>query len=147
MNVLFCILFRYLDFSIILCYPWVVHELSIVCPSFISAHPRETRGGGTAIIHRNSLKVSTVAESQNHPSFEGLECIVTSTHVVRLSVIYRPPPSTKNKTTHKQFLTEFADYLGYIVTTPGMLLIVGDFNYHVEDTSDSEACSFNTLID
>ena len=28
-----------------------------------------------------------------------------------------------------------------------MLLIVGDFNYHVEDTSDSEACSFNTLID
>ena len=27
-----------------------------------------------------------------------------------------------------------------------MLLIVGDFNYHVEDTSDSEAISFNTLI-
>ena len=113
----------------------------------ITHNPRETRGGGTAIIHRNSLKVSTVSESQNHPSFEGLECIVTSTHVVRLSVIYRPPPSTKNKTTHKQFLTEFADYLGYIVTTPGMLLIVGDFNYHVEDTSDSEACSVNTLID
>ena len=36
MNMLFCILFRYLDFSIILCYPWDVHELSIVCPSFIS---------------------------------------------------------------------------------------------------------------
>ena len=113
----------------------------------IKHNHRQTRGGGTAIIHRNSLKVSTVSESQNHPSFEGLECIVTSTQLVRLSVIYRPPPSTKNKTTHKQFLAEFADYLGHIVTTPGMLLIVCDFNYHVEDTSDSEACSFNTLID
>ena len=67
--------------------------------------------------------------------------------VVRLSVIYRPPPSTKNKTTHKQFQAEFADYLGNIVTAPGMLLIVGDFNYHVEDTSDSEACSFTNLIE
>ena len=28
-----------------------------------------------------------------------------------------------------------------------MLLIVGDFNYHVEDTSDSDACSFTNLID
>ena len=28
-----------------------------------------------------------------------------------------------------------------------MLLIVGDFNYHVEDTSDSEACRFNNVID
>ena len=28
-----------------------------------------------------------------------------------------------------------------------MLLIVGDFNYHVDDISDSEACSFTNLID
>ena len=28
-----------------------------------------------------------------------------------------------------------------------MLLIVGDFNHHVEDTSDSEACRFNNVID
>ena len=110
-------------------------------------NPRQARGGGTAIIHRNSLTVTKVSESQTHPSFEALECVVTSTQVVRLSVIYRPPPSTKNKTTHKQFQAEFADYLGHIFTTPGMLLIVGDFNYHVEDTSDSEACSFNNLID
>ena len=73
---------------------------------------------------------------------------MSSHQVVRLSVIYRPPPSTRNKTTHKQFQAEFADYnLGHIVTAPGMLLIVGDFNYHVEDTSDSEACSFTNLIE
>ena len=110
-------------------------------------NPRQARGGGTAIIHRNSLTVTKVSDSQPHPSFEALECIVTSTQVVRLSVIYRPPPSTKNKTTHKQFQAELADYLGNIVTAPGMLLIVGDFNYHVEDTSDSEACSFTNLIE
>ena len=110
-------------------------------------NPRQARGGGTAIIHRNSLTVTKDSESQTHPSFEALECVVTSTEVVRLSVIYRPPPSTRNKTTHKQFQAEFADYLGNIVTAPGMLLIVGDFNYHVEDTSDTESCCFNNLID
>ena len=82
-------------------------------------NPRQARGGGTAINHRNSLTVTKVSESQTHPSFEALECVVTSTQVVRLSVIYRPPPSTKNKTTHKQFQAEFADYLGHIVTAQG----------------------------
>ena len=110
-------------------------------------NPRQARGGVTAIIHRNSLTVTKISDSQPHPSFEALECVVTSTQVVRLSVIYRPPPSTKNQTTHTQFQAEFADYLGNIVTAPGMLLIVGDFNYHVEDTSDSEACSFTNLIE
>ena len=28
-----------------------------------------------------------------------------------------------------------------------MLLVVGDFNYHVEDTSYNEACSFTNLIE
>ena len=104
----------------------------------------------TTQVHRTistcSLHMRNIAKIIRYPSFEALECVVTSTQVVRVSVI-RPPPSTKNKTTHKQFQAEFADYLGHIVTAPGMLLIVGDFNYHVEDTSDSEACSFTNLID
>lgn len=115
----------------------------------IKHNPRKSRGGGTALIHRTTLTVTALPDtSHEHKSFETLECIVKASVVVRLIVVYRPPPSMTNKTTHQQFLIEFADYLEQLVTCPGKLLLFGDFNYHMDacDDRDRDASSFRDLI-
>jgi len=113
----------------------------------IKHNPRQSRGGGTALIHRTSLTVNALPDtSAEHKSFESLECIIKSSVLLRLAVIYRPPPSCTNKTTHQQFLSEFAGYLEQLVTCTGKLLILGDFNYHVNISDDRDAASFLNLI-
>ena len=40
---------------------------------------------------------------------------------------------------HAKFFEEFASPLESLVTAPGSLLMVGDFNFHVNDASDRSA--------
>ena len=112
----------------------------------IKHNPRGSRGGGTALIYKSSLCVKSVPDTSVHPSFELLHCVIRSTVTVNLAVVYRPPPSTKNKTTHQQFLAEFGLFLEHFIMTSGKLLIVGDFNYHVDDEMNSEAADFLDLL-
>ena len=59
-----------------------------------------------------------------------------------LLVIYRPPSHKPN-----QFIDEFASLLEFLVHSPGLLLIVDDFNIHVDDKSCQLGQSFLSLID
>ena len=53
--------------------------------------------------------------------------------VVRLiAVLYRPPSSDVSL-----FFDKFANYLAHIVTASGYLLIVGDFNFHVDSQNNA----------
>ena len=75
-------------------------------------------------------------------TFECLEiCIKNGSDCKRLCVVYKPPSCSK-----KTFLEEFEGYLGNHVTTSGSLLIMGDFNFHMEDDSDSDTLSFRNLL-
>ena len=61
--------------------------------------PGAKRGGGTAVIYKAGLLVSLVSSSQDKPytQFEHMECLLSSKdHGIRLCVVYRPPPCTKN---------------------------------------------------
>lgn len=112
----------------------------------IRQRSRKTRGGGTALVYRSSLNITETKVPQLSESFETLDCLISGTKAIRLSVVYRPPPSKSNKFTVKQFLGEFAEYLAHLVTSPGHLIILGDFNFHVNDSSDRDACSFQDLL-
>jgi hypothetical protein len=65
---------------------------------------------------------------------------------IRLAVIYRPP-SQSTKCSDGQFLTEFSDFLQLLVVMGGKLLIVGDFNIHVDVVGNATACKFLSLLD
>ena len=58
-----------------------------------------------------------------------------------MSVSYRPPSSLLSL-----FLDEFSSYLGKVVTSPGDLVLVGDFNIHLAMSSNSDTCCFNNLL-
>ena len=61
--------------------------------------------------------------------------------------IYRPPPSKKNQLNNTLFLEEFSKLMEQLIIVPGNLLIVGDFNYHVDNTTNPETIKFNKILE
>ena len=99
-------------------------------PGYRIAHihrenPDQTRGGGLAIIHRDSINVSPRNHDFEHTSFElQLVNIGLKSRDVVLANIYRPPSSSKSV---------FFDEFGLLLTNLGTdavdrLIICGDFN-------------------
>ena len=115
-------------------------------PNFEFLHvPRETRGGGVGFLFRNLLKFSAVPMTL-YLSFEYLE-VFSRTANLRIAIIYRPPPSSVNKLSVSLFLEEFADYIHYLNTAPGHLIILGDFNLHLDCPEAADVNKFISLLD
>ena len=112
----------------------------------IKHNPRTTRGGGTAIIHRATLDIRVMQPPLDFVSFEVLDCMIMTDKLIRFCVIYRPPPSRCNKFTVRQFLDEFSEYLQHLVTCTALLIIVGDFNFHIDNENDNDAAAFLEMI-
>ena len=68
-------------------------------------------GGGVGVIN-DRVKLVTRLETVNSAvSFESMEMIITIVSIsIRLVVIYRMPPSKKNKLKRGTFVTEFSDF-------------------------------------
>ena len=71
---------------------------------------------------------------------------MSSDKLVRIIVIYRPPPSRKNSFTTKQFLDEFGDYMENVIVSSGLLLVTGDFNFHVNNPDSRDSQAFLDLV-
>ena len=61
--------------------------------------------------------------------------------------IYRPPPSKANQLNSALFFEEFCILAEQLVVSPGNLLIVGDFNYHVDNISNLDTVKFNNILE
>ena len=103
--------------------------------------PRTSRrGGGVAVLCKSTFQTHV---SDRHPmtkSFEFTNILISSRSCsVRLIVIYRPDRCKRNPHSFADFLTEFTEVLHGLVLDRSNLLIVGNFNVHVNDTGDAEA--------
>ena len=122
-----------------------------LCPTGYLFHhvPRSgpVRGGGVGLLFRSCFNIK-LQPYRKFISFEYIELLLNSVdRSIRIVIVYRPPPSNTNGFTPAIFLDEFFTFLEQYVTIPGSLLIVGDFNFHV-DTCDSEhVAAFLQLLD
>ncbi|KAL0148132.1 hypothetical protein M9458_056534 [Cirrhinus mrigala] len=57
-----------------------------------------------------------------------------------LATVYRPPGH------HSDFLKEFADFLSEVVLATDKVLIVGDFNIHVDNENDALEAAFTDIL-
>ncbi len=82
------------------------------------------------------------------PSFEHIDFTISTgkTHV-RIILVYRPPPSAKNKLTPKAFLDDFTLLLEELAVYPSDFIIMGDFNIHIDNMSDSLSSHFCDILD
>ena len=62
-------------------------------------------------------------------------------------VIYRPPPSKKNNLGSAMFLEEFSRFCEELTLDGRLLIICGDFTYHIDNSSNSEARQFIGLLE
>jgi hypothetical protein len=106
-----------------------------------------SRGGGVAVVSKEqySIKLDTPFQAT---SFETMSVLITvGSQAFRVVVIYRVPPSKRNKILKCKFLEEFADLVEQAATWTGRLLLVGDFNVHWDQQDDAEKKQLAELLD
>ena len=114
----------------------------------VSRNSGHTGGGVGVIIKDRVILVTRLEPINNAVSFESMEMIIPIVSIsIRLVVIYRMPPSKKNKLKRGTFVTEFSDYIEKLSCLRGNLIIVGDFNINRLDNSDSELIKLIELIE
>ena len=110
--------------------------------------PRQSgrSGGGTGILCKESLNVKS-SDCGEFYSFEFSEwnvCVHKQT--IKVVTIYRPPYSEDHPVSSNVFFEEFSSYLENIVMIPEVLLITGDFNFHVDCPTEADAKKFAELM-
>ena len=96
--------------------------------------PRNTgqRSGGVGIIYNNYLDIIVVSHDSCFSSFEHTEHLLKFCTWIRLIFIYKPPTSSANGLTVAQFLGELYIFPKCSVVLPANILIMGDFNFRVD---------------
>ena len=113
----------------------------------ISDRPRTgRRGGGVALIYRDSLSVRRI-DAGGKESFEYSEWTISSPSLnLRLVLLYRPPYSADHRVSTNDFFTEFSTYLESILLSKEHLVIAGDFNIHVYVPHDPDSLKLLDLL-
>jgi exonuclease III len=109
--------------------------------------PRGTSDhGGIAFIHKQSMNVQIVNLDYDITTFE-YASIVDPINGVQYIVVYRPPPSKQNGFLLSTFLTEFENFISEVALMPRKVVVIGDFNIHVDLPSKPEVKRFLTSLD
>ena len=112
--------------------------------------PRTTgrERGGLAILYNPALKVKVNTKAESYKSFEHMEATLqTEEELLRFIDFYRPPYSKGHRYTEKDFVLELDDNLEHLITQPGVPIIAGDFNMHVEDSENRYANVFKMSLE
>ena len=109
---------------------------------------RYNLGGGVAVLYKNNLDVQRVKQKSKYSSFEFIECMLrTRSENYRFVNIYRVEYSQKHKITFQTFIDEFSELMSELILKKGKLVLVGDYNIHVENEADKEAATFKETLD
>ena len=110
--------------------------------------PRVGRtGGGICCIHKKQINIKQV-ETPPTKTFEIMELLLTVGSLqVTLVTIYRPQSSNKNKYSMEEFHNEFTDILVRYHLIKHEVIILGDFNFHVNKHDDKDAKEFIEILE
>ena len=96
--------------------------------------PAGAPGGGIAVVYRSSLKVTIKDRFDfDHSSFQLAQVTVTLQHTaLHFFLLYRPPPTNRNKLKNSMFIDQLPNFLSYVNTLHGHVCFVGDANVHFD---------------
>lgn len=108
--------------------------------SFISEAAVNRRGGGVAVLFKNSLQCKQLSFSK-FSSFEYVAFQLKSSPRAVLLKIYRPPRYCAN------FFDDFNELLSIICIDRDCIIVVGDFNIHIDNPQDRGAKELYCILD
>ncbi|XP_014864104.1 PREDICTED: uncharacterized protein LOC106930827 [Poecilia mexicana] len=110
-------------------------------PGFVYiSQPRGTgRGGGLAVIHREKWIVSPLS-APTFSSFESTVCQLSGPTPTIITTIYRPPK------TNNDFMNDFAALLTHLSILSPNIIILGDFNIHMDDCNSPLTKDFSSCL-
>ena len=82
----------------------------------------------------NYNSFESIVLSLSHPNWKTLQPVL-------FVIVYRAPGP------YSDFISEFSEFLSSLVLKSDKVIIVGDFNVHVDVTNDSLSNAFTSLID
>ena len=125
--------------------PVVIGELKPNGYTFFSVPRGSSNHGGIGILCKSQLNFRLHPLNISTVTFEHAS-ILDPNNGVHYLVVYRPHPTQVNNFTVVKFMEEFEDFLNEVSLLPGKLVMVGDFNFHVNKPEKSEVSNFITLI-
>ena len=109
--------------------------------------PSSRSGGGTGVFFNNSFNV-VLSNGGEKRSFEFSDWRLSAHgRIIKIIIIYRPPYSEAHPVPVSEFFQEFSTFMETTVLCPEVLLVTGDFNFHLDDDSDADAKKFMELLD
>ena len=83
----------------------------------------------------------------NFESFESMTVRIKAYNYLTMTLLYRPPPSSKNGLAPGVFITEVGKKLTHLCTTcPGNICVLGDFNLHCDVKEAHLANTFKDIL-
>jgi hypothetical protein len=113
------------------------------------SRPPNKEGGGVALMFKSSIGFKLVKNDNIFIHFESLQCdLSVGVTCLRLAVIYRSWPTKANGFRNSVFFDEWGSFLTKYVTFGGDFMMVGDFNFHVDDLdNDRDAHRFMSMLE
>ena len=104
-------------------------------------------GGGVACLFKSYLKISMV-KAKRYKTFESMELkLISNGQTVHLVIVYRPEPTNVNRYCMTDFHSEFMTFLAYYHKYANEVILVGDFNLHINKPHDKNTRKFNDNLD
>ena len=132
---------------------WYFDQITVndICPVWFVTHRLSrigSRGGDDALLHKKRFKLKKLSAHISYRSFEFTDCSIDYLcSSLRIVVVYRPPPSKKNRLNVSLFLDEFSSLLERLITSSSPLIIGCDFTFHLDDEFDRAAARFQDLLE
>ena len=95
-----------------------------------------------ALVTKANIKTKLLHEGQlNTFQYAKWQLVLKHTSITIIA-IYHQPPSNLTRVTNGEFLDEFTDWAAESVSTSNNVILVGDFNLHINNANDDDACNF-----
>ena len=120
-----------------------IDSTELLRPSYrmLTANRKGKRGGGIALICKSTLKTKHIRVGTKRSFEYSIWSIQTTNQAICLVAIYRPPDLSL-----PWFLDDFTEFMVDIIADSSNIVVMGDFNIHVNCDDDPNAVIFSDTM-
>ena len=118
-----------------------LHQSDLIQSGYaISTHNRPSKGGGIALLYKDSIKVKKIEAQHLHTIEYAIWQVSLKHKTIEILGLYHSPP--KQDQTNTIFLDEITELLTAKLPNMENAIILEDFNMHIEDPNDNNSKIF-----